>query len=339
MKDIATDLGLSVVTISKALRNHPDIPEETRARVLQRARERDYQPNLMARSLVTGRSNLVGLIVPGLLHPFFAEIARALSAALSGHGYSLIISSSEDDPANEKREIEQLMARRLDALVIASSGSGREVFERLDRLGQVYVLIDRGVQDLAANFVGTNDEAAGFIGTEHLIRQGCRRIAHIRGRDNSTGLRRLEGYRKALRHYGIPFSEKLVAGGRSVDVDSIRHGADAMSSLLDQNVVPDGLFAHNDPMAIGAIEVILERGLRIPEDIAVIGCGNLHYDGFLRVPLSSVDQRSAVIGQRTADVLLKIMESRVKSDPVSVIVDPAIVARASSMRSNSQANG
>src|SRR5690348_18277418 len=122
MKDIADELGLSVVTVSKVLRNHPDIGEKTRNRVLKRVEELDYQPNELARSLVTGRSYLVGLVVPGLLHPFYAEVAQALSVAIGKKGYSLIITSSEEDPELERREIRQLLARRLDALVIASTG-------------------------------------------------------------------------------------------------------------------------------------------------------------------------------------------------------------------------
>ena len=120
MKDIARDLGLSVITISKVLRNLPDVGDETRERVLARVKELDYQPNLAARSLATGRTYLVGLVVPDLLHPFFAEIAKALSDVLKGSGYYLIISSSEEDPDMEEQEIKQLLARRLDTLIIAS---------------------------------------------------------------------------------------------------------------------------------------------------------------------------------------------------------------------------
>jgi len=331
MKDIAQDLGLSVVTISKVLRNHPDIADETRERVLQRVKELDYQPNLMARSLVTGRSFLVGLIVPDLLHPFFAEVAKALSAVLAGRGYSLIISSSEEDQKRESTEIQQLMARRLDALVIASSGSEVGAFERMDRHGLPYVLIDREITGLAANFVGTNDEMAGRLATEHLIEQGCRNIAHIRGRDNSTGARRFEGYRQALFRHGLPFNEKLVVTRRSVDIDSVWHGADAMQTLMGCRPRPDGVFAYNDPLAIGAMKAILGEGLRIPEDIAVIGCGNLHYDDLLRVPLSSVDQHSQTIGERTGQILLRMIESKVRPHPVSVILEPSLIARDSTM--------
>jgi LacI family transcriptional regulator len=338
LKDIAGDLGLSVVTISKVLRNHPDIAEETRERVLKRVKELDYQPNITARSLVTGRSYLVGLVVPSLIHPFFAELAKALSAAIGKQGYSTIISSSEEDPELEAREIQHLTGRRLDALVIASSGTDIQPFLRLERHGLPYVLIDRELPGLSANFVGINDEKAGRIATEHLIDQGCRTIAHIRGRNNSTGTGRFEGYKHALQSKGLPYSESLVVTRSTVDVNSERMGAEAMRLLLKQRPVPDGVFVYNDPLAIGALAAILEAGLRIPDDIAVIGCGNLHYDSVLRVPLSSVDQNSHAIGQRTAEILLGILESKVRPQPKSIILEPSLAIRESSMRKYTQRN-
>lgn len=338
MKDIAEDLGLSIVTISKVLRNHPDIADETRERVLKRIKELDYQPNIMARSLVTGRSYLIGLVVPDLLHPFFAEMAKALSAAIWQNGYSTIISSSEEDPELEAREIQQLTGRRLDALVIASVGTDAEPFLRLSRHNVPYVLIDRELPGLSANFVGIDDEMAGRIATEHLIEQGCKVIAHIRGRENSTGKKRFEGYRRALKSAGLPYTDSLVVARSSVDINSERMGAEAMRLLLKQRPIPDGVFAYNDPLAIGAIEAILDAGLRIPEDIAVIGCGNLHFDPVLRVPLSSVDQNSQAIGQRCAEILLGILESKNPPPMRSVILQPSLAIRASSLKNPSRVN-
>src|SRR5919198_5944457 len=135
MKDIARDLGVSVITISKVLRNHPDVGDETRERVLARVKELDYRPNLAARSLVTGRTYLVGLVVPSLLHPFFAEIAKSLSETLRQHGYYLIISSSEEDPELEAQEIHHLLERRLDTLIIASCHTSAEFFLKIEKDG------------------------------------------------------------------------------------------------------------------------------------------------------------------------------------------------------------
>ena len=244
----------------------------------------------------------------------------------------MIISSSEEDPELEAREIRQMVARQLDALVIASCGNETEAFERMNRQGQPYVLIDRGVPGLVANFVGIDDEAAGRIATEHLVDQGCRTIAHIRGKNNSTGIRRFEGYKQALQRRGVNYSDANVVERPTVDIDSTRHGAEAMRFLLKQRSRPDGVFCYNDPLAIGAMTAILEAGLRIPEDIAIIGCGNLHYDSALRVPLSSVDQHSQMIGEHAAKILLNMIESKVRPRPGSVILDPSLVVRSSTLR-------
>jgi LacI family transcriptional regulator len=246
---------------------------------------------------------------------------------------SLIISSSEENPELEWKAIAQLMGGRLDALVMASSGTDPQPIQRMERHGLPCVLIDREVPGMSANFVGINDEAAGRMATEHLIEQGCRSVAHIRGRENSSGMRRFEGYKNALQRHGIPYSPSLVTTRSRVDINSTRMGADAMRMLLKEKPIPDGVFAYDDPLAIGAIDEVLDAGLRIPEDIAIIGCGNLHYDSSLRVPLSSIDQNSQQIGERTAGILLGILESKVRPQPLSVILEPSLIARASSLRS------
>jgi LacI family transcriptional regulator len=220
MKDIARDLGVSVVTVSKVLRNHEDISEATRKRVLDRVKELDYTPNLAARGLVTGKTYLVGLIVPDLLHPFFAQVAKSLSRALLKKGYCLTISTSEEDAELESHEINRLLGRRLDALVIASSSTNPSVFERIQKQGLPLVLIDRKLTGLDANYVGTDDEAIGLLATEHLIEVGCERIAHLRGPDNSPGAGRLKGYQLALTKHNLDSLAGYVSMPRLVDVQS-----------------------------------------------------------------------------------------------------------------------
>lgn len=251
MKDVAADLGLSVVTISKVLRNHPDISDETRERVLKRVKELRYYPSATARSLVSGRSYLIGLLVPDLLHPFFAEIAVAVSKTIRKRGYSLIIVSSEEDRDLEEQEIEQMVARRLDGLIIAASVRSTGILDRLEEQKEPYVLIDRSFQGHTANFVGIDDKAAGRIATQHLIQGGCTKIAHIGGRDTSTSIDRLVGYKQALQQAGLPFEEQYVVTCDKADIDTRRQGAMAAQRLLAIRPAPDGVFCFNDPMAIG----------------------------------------------------------------------------------------
>ena len=332
MKDIAQDLGVSVVTVSKVLRNHSDIGDKTRERVLNRIKELNYHPNLSARGLVTGRTFLVGLIVPDLLHPFFAEVAKALSSALRKKDYYLIISSSEEDPELEAREIDQLLGRRLDALILASVSPTPEVLRRIEDQESPYVLIDRQFAGISASFVGVDNEAVGRLATEHLIEAKCKRIAHIRGRENSVGNQRQEGYKRALEAHGRRVNANYIVAQDMVDVESRENGRAAMGRLLNLPSPPDGVFCYNDPLAMGAMDRILEAGLRVPEDIAVIGCGNLHYDSSLRVPLSSIDQQSVEMGKRAAKLVLRLVETKTAPPPKSIILEPKLVARLSTQR-------
>jgi LacI family transcriptional regulator len=332
MKDIARDLGVSVVTVSKVLRNHDDIGEETRKRVLDRVKELNYTPNLAARGLVTGRTYLVGLIVPDLLHPFFAQVAKSLSAALLKKGYCLTISTSEEDPEIEARDIERLLGRRLDALVIASSSMASSIFARIEKDGPPYILIDRRFADLDTNFVGVDDKAVGELATEHLIEMGCKKIAHLRGPENSTGLGRLQGYTEAMARHKLRVCPGFISDLRKVDVDSRESGKELMRQILALKTRPDGVFCYNDPMAIGAMRAITDAGLNVPQDIAVIGAGNLHYDNELRVPLSSVDQQAELIGERAAKLTLLILESKNRPRNKTIILRPQLVVRASTER-------
>jgi LacI family transcriptional regulator len=332
MKDIARDLGVSVVTVSKVLRNHSDISAETRKRVLQRMKELNYQPNPAARTLVTGRTNLIGLIVPDLVHPFFAEVAKGISARLRTQEYSLIIASSEDDASLERSEVDQMLARRVDALILASTQSSNETIRRIQERDLPYVLLDRKIAGVSANFVGIDDVMAGTMATTHLLEIGCKTIAHIGGSDVSTAVERQVGYSMALARHGMSLPpEYIVKYGRGDDSGDAA-GYSGMKRLLQLNPRPDGVFCLNDPVAMGAMRAIVEAGLRIPEDVAMVGCGNVHYDDLLTVPLSSIDQDSHNLGASAAKLAISIIKRKTESAPKSLIIPAKLVVRASSQR-------
>jgi LacI family transcriptional regulator len=333
LKDIAEDLDLSVVTISKVLRDHPDIGAETRKRVLQRMKELNYQPNIAARSLISGKTWTIGLVVPDLLHPFFAQIAKEISVEVRKKGYSLFISSSDEDAALEQEEIAQLLARRVDVMLIASAQWTVESFKRIEEQKVPFILLDRQFLGFESNFVGVDDTAVGMLATTHLIKQGCRHIAHIRGPEVSTAMGRLEGYKRALAaHHMTSRAGDIVSIGPSGDHVGDQAGYAATVKLLANKSRPDGIFCFNDPVALGTMRAILDAGLRVPEDIAVVGCGNVSYSDFLRVPLTSVDQNSKMIGKIAATLALKLALSKVPGEPKSALVQPHLVVRASSLR-------
>jgi LacI family transcriptional regulator len=330
LKDIADELGVSVVTVSRALRDRPDIAKETKARILERVKQLNYRPNLMARSLVTGRSSLIGLVVPDLIHPFFTEIAKSLAATLRKKDYFLIVSSSDSDPQLEHDEIEHMLAHHLDCFVVASCQKDPESLRRIGEAGVPLVLLDRSFPSFSSNFIGVNDYRAGEVAAEHLIAQGCKRIAHIRGPMTNVGNARAEGYRDTLRKHGLPAPEQYVVScGEASDSDGETRGKRAMDGILALKPRPDGIFCFNDTIAVGAMVSAIDAGLRIPKDMAILGCGNYHYSSKLRVPLSSVDQKSKEIGERTAKMISALLE-KPSARPRTVVLEPELIVRASS---------
>ncbi len=332
MKDIAQDLNVSVVTVSKVLRNHSDISQATRDRVLQRMKELNYRPNLAARTLVTGRTYMIGLVVPGLMHPFFVEVAKALSKEIRPLGYSLVIASSEEDPELERQEIEFLLSRQVDALVVASAQTSPASFREIESRNIPYVLIDRRLADLNANFIGIDDVQVGLLATRHLIDSGYTRIAHIRGPELSTGNARFEGYRRALEESKRPIAPEYVVAETAIDDCGESSGFDAMQQLLARTPRPDAVFCFNDQVAIGAMRAILNAGLRLPEDVALVGAGNILHSDLLRVSLSTIDQATAEIGQRAAKLAVKLIEATSAPRSKTVLLEPSLVIRESSRR-------
>jgi LacI family transcriptional regulator len=328
MLDIAKGLNVSVVTVSKVLRNQGKISTATRKRVLQRAKELNYQTNWIARSLVTRRTFTIGLLLPDFTHPFFAEIAKAVAETVRPQGYHVIISYFEEDPELERNEADSLMARQVDGLIAASAQSSPDLFEGILARKVPLVLIDRPISGVQASFVGVDNEAIGKLATNHLIAQGCTRIAHLRGPKIGIASARMAGYRRAMQKHDLPVSPRYIVGARYVDSS----GYGAMRKLLQMSPVPDGVFCYNDPVAIGAIKAISEAGLKIPQDIAVVGAGNVHYSDVLAVPLTTVDQGTAQIGRQAAELLMEQIGVKRKPRLKKVLITPKLVVRQSTQR-------
>jgi LacI family transcriptional regulator len=331
MKDIARALGLSIVTVSKVI-NKKDghISEATRQRVLECAERLDYRPNLAAKSLVTGESKMIGLIVPELFHGFFGEVAAGMSDALDEQGYGLIISSSRDDVTLEIKETRQMLARNVDALVIASCNSDPDALLAADAEVPV-ILLDRRVGKRGAFWlVSVDDLLVGELAAQHLIDIGRRRIAFIGGADFSPTSDRREGYLKVLGKNGIKVPAQWVLRVPRNEESSPVLGAAVMRQLLKSKPKPNAVFCYNDPTAWGATLAALEAGLRVPEDIAVLGCGDNIHNDFFRVPLSSVSQNSKSMGREAANLAIRLIKSRgqkLEQAPMTLHLQPTLVVR------------
>src|SRR3954467_7772432 len=328
MKRIAGELGVSVTTISKVLNNHGDISEATRDRVLAKIEELGYQRNAVARSLTLRRTHTIGIVIPDLMHSFFVEIIQGIEPVASVRGFGLLLCSSGEDPAKERSELEILRSRQVDGIVLASAhGSANDdLLTQMTAGGTGLVMIDRDDHPkVECHRVLTDDERVGLLATNHLLDLGRRAIAHIGGPDIAHAKRRERGWRDALRERGItPAPECFVPAG-FMDSDGHR----AMKRLLSVRPAIDAVFAANDPAAIGAMKAIWEAGLRVPDDVAIVGVGDIALGDLLRVPLTTVGWSRRDQGRHAAELLLGSLEGAFDR-PQRVVMPPRLIVRESS---------
>jgi LacI family transcriptional regulator, galactose operon repressor len=327
LEDIARALKVSKMTVSRAINNHPEISRETRARILAAAQKMNYRPNQFARALSTSRSSLIGIVVPDLMHSYFAEICRGVESRARPAGYQNLICSTDEETEKEKAEIEALLSRT-DGLIVASAFQPREIkfYRRLVTEGARIVLIDRVLDGLRCSAVTTDDVRVGEIATEHLIKLGHRKIGFLRGTEVSTSVQRLEGYTRALAKHRLRFNQALVRDCGFTE--SAGHGV--MKDWIKEGTVPPAVFAANDPAAIGAMTALDEAGLKVPNDVALVGGGNIHYGDMLRVPLTTVSWSKMMMGQAAAGLLLNLINGQKKTQKrEQIIVEPELIVRQS----------
>jgi LacI family transcriptional regulator len=329
MKRIAGELGVSITTVSKVLNNRADISEATRSRVLAKVEELGYKRNAVARSLSLRRSHTLGIVIPDLMHSFFVEIIAGIEPVASTRGYGLLLCSSSENPEKERSELEMLRSRQVDGIVLASAhGSGiTGLLQQLTKQGTTLVMIDRDDHPtVKCHRVLTDDERVGQLATDHLLDLGRRAIAHIGGPAIVHAKRREKGWREALRARGVkPPDEWIVRGGFMES-----EGYHAMKRLLNVRPKIDAVFAANDPSAIGAMKAIWEAGLRVPDDIAVVGVGDIALGDLLRVPLTTVGWSRTDQGRHAAELMLNSLDEDNDAEPQRIIIPPRLIARASS---------
>jgi LacI family transcriptional regulator len=328
MKRIAGELGVSITTVSKVLNNRADISDATRSRVLAKVEELGYQRNAVARSLSLRRTHTLGIVIPDLMHSFFVEVIAGIEPVASVRGYGLLLCSSGEDPRKERAELELLRGRQVDGVVLASANASgnSDMLKQLTRQGTSLVMIDRDDHpSVKCHRVLTDDKRVGELATAHLLELGRRAIAHIAGPPIVHAKRRERGWREALEDRGITPIDNWLAPGGFMEGDGYR----AMKRLLTVKPRIDAVFAANDPAAIGAMKAIWETGLRVPEDIAVVGVGDIALGDLLRVPLTTVGWSRHDQGRDAAELLLDGLD-RDEDPPQRIIIPPRLIVRESS---------
>jgi len=328
MKRIATELGVSITTVSKVLNNHADISDATRTRVMAKVEELGYQRNAVARSLSLRRSHTLGIVIPDLMHSFFVEVIAGIEPVVSAHGYGLLLCSSSEDAGKERAELEMLRSRQVDGIVLASANASgnTDMLLQLAKQGTSLVMIDRDDHpSVRCHRVLTDDEAVGSLATSHLLDAGRRAIAHIGAPPIVHAKRREKGWRDTLKGRGIKVAEDWIVRGGFMESDGYR----AMKKLLAVRPKIDAVFAANDPSAIGAMKAIWEAGLRVPDDIAVVGVGDIALGDLLRVPLTTVGWSRRDQGRHAAELLLNSLDGEIDRAQ-RVIIPPRLIVRESS---------
>lgn len=330
LKDIAEDLNLSKMTISKVLRGQADISDATRARVLQRVREVNYIPNISASSLRTGQTRTMGLILPSTGSRYLADLTEGVSRALKTENYSLIVASCQEDVDTEQRQIAVLLSLQVDALLLVSLQETSAFFEQIRKAREMPVIfVGSKPVGSVGRYVGIHEEEVGRIACEHLIQSGCRRIAYIRGSHSAVGDRRSTGYREALNRHRITVQQDLVVESMDLEQSEYRRGYAAMERLLRRRGRPDGVMAFTDLLAVGAMDAASGHGLGIPEEMRFVGCGDDPVLCGMRIPLTSIDLGGVEQGERAAKLALRAIPSSNGNGVQRVLVKPKLVKRRS----------
>ncbi|HEY8450794.1 MAG: LacI family DNA-binding transcriptional regulator [Micromonosporaceae bacterium] len=326
LKSIAAAAGVHPSTASRALNGIPDarIPEETLARIRRIAAEMGYEPHPWARSLRTRQTMMIGLLIPRLTDVVLAKMFEAAEEHARAKGYQTITVSTFDRDSAQQELIDRLVDRRVDGLVLATATLGDPTLARLEQDGLPFVLLNRSSGDYPC--VCGDDELGGYLATRHLLERGHRVIAHIGGpQSTSTGTYRLRGYKRALNEFGIRYNPNLVRYGR-FDAASALKGAE---ELLSRPQRPTAIFAINDSSALGVMAAARRLGLKVPDDLAVVGYNDSEMAALLPIPLTSVQVPLEQMGQLAVDMLL----DRINGVAVErVLLTPRLVVRESSGR-------
>lgn len=328
IKDISRLANVSPATVSFVMNNKPGVSAETRARVLQIAEALNYKPNLVARSLVNGRSKLIAMLISSTRNPLFPELADGVDQALKAKGYTLSIISTNDDEQVEAREIAALRYRGFDGVIISSTLQNNRELDKLVESGfPVISVLRRDYSCTNLNYIIPDGIKGGYLAMEHLIRLGHHRIGIIKGPEKtSTGLERLKGALQAMADYGIHASDTLVRKGDFFMASGYAAAADLMH--LPPEKRPSALYACNDDMAIGALEALLERNIKVPREVALIGFNNTAVTALKSVSLSTISLQKGYIGNQAASRLIDIIENKQDGRKTfQVMLEPELVIR------------
>ena len=332
IKDIADKLGISPSAVSRALHDNPRISDKTKKKVQQIAKKLNYQPNNLASALRKGKSNLVGLIVPRVDSNFFSSVVENLEKVLNKKGYNIIIAQSNESYTNECKVIDVLINTQVDGIIasLANETVDFSAYEKIKSKKIPLILFDRGENDIGVDYVGIDDYQSSHLIVDHLVAQKCTRIAHIAGyRHTRIFKNRIRGFIDALQKHKLPFDDKLI-----LECDlTLEDGRAKMQQILQYNELPDAVYAASDYAALGALQVLQEHHIKVPQEIALAGFGDEAFTSLVTPSITTIKQHSDKIGKIAADTFLERIENPNRVQKLNkIILDGELLIRNSTKR-------
>jgi LacI family transcriptional regulator len=328
IKDIARKASVSHTTVSRALNNKSRIKSETKEKILSIAKELNYRPDFIARSLVMRRTKTLGLVITTIANPFYTELSQGIEATAISLGYNIILCSTNYDLSAEKKYIDMLESKGVDGIIFTSAHMGDPNIIGLAEEGFPMILVNRrtyhpSVRD-KVDYIGVDNIRGGFWAVEHLIRLGHERIGVIGGSsESSVGFERLEGGKKALATYGLEVISDYFLEG-----DFLRgSGYQGGKKFLEMGKPPTAIFAANDYMALGTYQAIMEGGIKVPEEIALIGFNDIEFTSMKGIELTTIGQKKYEMGALAVKTLVDRIEGRKGGSPEEIILEPELIIR------------
>ncbi len=322
IKDIARKTGVSYATVSRALNGRSGVKEDTRALVLEEARKMGYQPNAIARGLVLRHTHTLALVIPDITNPYFPEIARGVEDAASLLGYSVFLCNTNWDAEKEKLYIKTLLEKRVDGIILHPAYNVGD--DHFNDFQIPVVLLNKIPSVVEYSSIEVDNVRGGFLATKHLIDGGYKKIAFIGGSESSpSNAERKEGYKLALNKYNIPIDESLIMSGKFKS----ESGYDNMKKLIDSDNTPDAVFGGNDVIALGVLHCAQEHGLKVPEDIGIIGFDDIPYANLPQIQLTTIEQPKYQMGKYAIELLMKSFKDGPEREVKKIILEPKLRAR------------
>ncbi len=330
IKDIAQTLNVSVSTVSRALRGMPEIHPDTKNAILKLAEAMDYQPNQLAKNLVGNRTKTIGVIVPALSYYFFASMLNSIEEAAMQAGYSVMVCQTNESYLREVAQIQNMLNSQVEGFIISLARDSQDYdhINRLIRKQIPLVLFDRYTDKIESSKVVVDNKQAAFKATIHLIEKGCRRLACLVGPPHlEISNQRLDGFREAIESSGLQYEEQYVSHTDFTQENTIIQA----SNMMSLSNPPDGILTMSDNIAFSTMYALKQRGLRIPEDVAMVSFNNEPTCMYLTPSLTSISQPIREMGTQAVRLLLKQLDAD-KIEPETVVLDTQLVIRESSLR-------